>query len=411
MSAFWDCRVSRTPAPERLITPPFVVVTLSTFAFFVFVGMMNPVLPLFIERGLGGGGVAIGAQVAAFSLAAIVIRPVIGPVGDRAGRRVLMLVGSAIAAGSTLALVVADSLVVLLGLRALTGVGEAALFVGAATLIADLSPPHRRAESASYFSVAVFAGLGIGPVVGEALLGADRFDRTFVVATAFALVAGVIAISAPQGRPSSTAAASDRPTLSAWRRLVHPAAVGPGVVLASGVAALTTFFIFVPTYVDDLGMGGASGVFLAYSVISLAIRIGFATLPERLGVARSAGLALALLAVGGAAAALWASPTGLYAGTVLMAVGGAFLYPSLMAAAVAAVADTERSQVISSFTMFFEVGAMVGGLVLGPVVALTDERAAFLGGAGFAVTGLVVLSRWVLRRATPSSPTVLTDCG
>lgn len=393
-----------------------MVVTLSTFAFFVFVGMMNPVLPLFIERGLGGGGVAIGAQVAAFSLAAIVIRPVIGPIGDRAGRRVLMLVGSAIAAGSSLALVAADSLVVLLGLRALTGVGEAALFVGAATLIADLSPPHRRAESASYFSVAVFAGLGLGPIVGEALLGVDQFDRTFVVAAAFALVAGVIAIAAPQGRPTGgqgakVAAAGERPTVSVRRRLVHPAAVGPGVVLASGVAALTTFFIFVPTYVADLGMGGASGVFLAYSVISLAIRIGFATLPERLGVARSAGLALSLQTVGGATAALWATPTGLYAGTVFMAIGGVFLYPTLMAAAVTGVADTERSQVISSFTMFFEVGAMVGGLVLGPVVALADERAAFLGGAGFAVAGLVVLRRSVLRRSMPSSPTVLTDSG
>lgn len=387
-----------------------MVVTLSTFAFFVFVGMMNPVLPLFIEQGLGGGGVAIGAQVAAFSLAAIVIRPVIGPVGDRAGRRVLMIVGSILAAASSLALVTVDSLGALLVFRAVTGIGEAALFVGAATLIADLSPPHRRAESASYFSVAVFAGLGIGPLFGEALLAVDRFDRTFVIAAGFALVSGVIALVAPHGRPTP-GDPSDPAVPVARRRLVHPAAIGPGVVLASGIAALTTFFVFVPTYVDDLGMGGASGVFVVYSVISLVIRIGLATLPERLGLARSAALALSIQAAGGAVAALWASPSGLYAGTVLMAVGGAFLYPSLMAAAVAAVVDSERSQVISSFTMFFEVGAVVGGLVLGPVVALTDERAAFLGGAIFALAGLVVLSRWVMRRSPSPSPPVLTDCG
>ena len=36
--------------------------------------------------------------------------------------------------------------------------------------IADLSPPDRRAEAASYFSVAVFGGLGIGPIIGEAVL-------------------------------------------------------------------------------------------------------------------------------------------------------------------------------------------------------------------------------------------------
>ena len=50
------------------------------------------------------------------------------------------------------------------------------LFVGAATSISDLAPPGRGAEAASYFSVAVFGGLGIGPVISESVIGSDRFD-------------------------------------------------------------------------------------------------------------------------------------------------------------------------------------------------------------------------------------------
>jgi MFS family permease len=389
-----------------------VVVTLSALAFFTFVGMLNPVLPVFIERGLGGGGVAIGAQVAAFSLAAIAIRPVIGPLGDRAGRKVLMLSGAALSAVTSLLLGTVESIAALLMLRALTGIGEAALFVGAATLIADLSPPHRRAESASYFSLAVFAGLGLGPLVGEGVLGNDRFDRAFTVAAVFAAVSGVIALAAPSGRPAQLPL-RDRATKasrSLHRRLVHPAAMGPGLVLASGIAALTTFFVFVPTYVDDIGLSGASGVFLLYAVVSLVFRAGFATLPERLGLGRSATIALTAQAVAGGMAALWSSPFGLYASTLLMALGGAFLYPSLMAAAVSTAPDTERSEVISSFTMFFEVGAVAGGLILGPLVALSDERSAFLGGAVFAAAGLVVLRRLVLRRLT-TLPPLPSDCG
>ena len=48
----------------------------------------------------------------------------------------------------------------------MTGLGEAAIFVAGATLIADLSP-GRRAEGASYLSVAVYTGIGLGPVLGE----------------------------------------------------------------------------------------------------------------------------------------------------------------------------------------------------------------------------------------------------
>ena len=66
----------------------------------------------------------------------------------------------------------------MLALRGVMGIGEAAVFVGAATLVADLSPRDRRAEGASYFSVAVFGGIGIGPIVGEALLGDDNFARS-----------------------------------------------------------------------------------------------------------------------------------------------------------------------------------------------------------------------------------------
>ena len=85
----------------------------------------------------------------------------------------------------------------LLALRGLMGIGEAAVFVGAATLIADLSPRDRRAEGASYFSVAVFGGLGVGPILGERLLGGDQFARAFTYASLFAVGGAVVALFAP----------------------------------------------------------------------------------------------------------------------------------------------------------------------------------------------------------------------
>ena len=68
--------------------------------------------------------------------------------------------------------------------------------------------------------------------------------------------------------------------------------------------------------------------------------------------------------------ALWAS-------AVVIGVGMAFMYPSLMALTVNRVADSERPAAISSFTMFFEIGTVAGGLALGTVAELTTKRAAF----------------------------------
>jgi MFS family permease len=322
-------------------------------------------------------------------VAAIAVRPLIGWLGDSAGRRALMIGGSLLTAVSVAATGFVPSLAVLLPLRAISGIGEAALFVGAATLIADLSPPTRRAEGASFFSVAVFGGLGVGPIIGEAVLGDGRYAATFMASAVFCVIAAVIALFAP-GRPPRVASAP------VPRRGFHRSAFPPGLVLAAGIAAVTAFMAFVPTYVDRLGMSGASGVFVLYSVICLGIRVVFAKLPERIGLVQSVAAALAALAAGLTLVATFPSAAGLYAGTVVMSLGIALLYPALMATAVNMVPENERSQVLATFTMFFEVGTILGGLVLGPVVAASSERGAFVGGVFFALGGLVVLRTWLM---------------
>ncbi len=183
---------------ESLLTRPFLIVTGVAFVFFVYIGMLVPIVPLFIEGPLGEGEFSIGVTVAVFALAAICARPLLGRLADRYGRRVLMVGGAAIAGLSGIASSQISEFWQLLALRGLTGIGEAAVFVGAATLIADMSPRDRRAEGASYFSVAVFGGIGMGPIIGEALLDDTNFERAFVVAGLFAFLAAGSHCSRPR---------------------------------------------------------------------------------------------------------------------------------------------------------------------------------------------------------------------
>ena len=78
--------------------------------------------------------------------------------------------------------------------RVLAGIGEAAFFVGAASMITDLSPEARRGEAISYWSVAVYGGLAFGPLLGNVMLDDDHFDRVWIVSAALAFVAAVIGL-------------------------------------------------------------------------------------------------------------------------------------------------------------------------------------------------------------------------
>jgi predicted MFS family arabinose efflux permease len=62
-----------------------------------------------------------------------------------------------------------------------------------------------------------------------------------------------------------------------------------------------------------------------------------------------------------------------------------------MALVVNNVDESERASAMSSFTMFFELGTIVGGLALGLVGELFGKRAGFAGGAVLCLVGLVTL--------------------
>ncbi|HEY8093472.1 MAG TPA: MFS transporter [Acidimicrobiales bacterium] len=374
-------------ARPRLVSAPFVAVTLATLAFFVFVGMVVTTLPRFIEHQLGGDGLAIGINLAMFSVAAIAARPMIARIGDRYGRRTLMVGGSLLAAVAVFSTAFVTSLTALLPLRALSGVGEAALFVGAATLIADLSPSDRLAEGASYFSLAVFGGLGVGPVLGQVVLDHGSYRAVFLTASLACLAAALISLTAPNRVAGVAEAPADSP-----HRGFHRAAVLPGLVLAFAVAGFVSFNAFLPTRAEALGMP-ATGPFVVYSALCLGLRLLGARLPERMGLGTALTSALVGLSLGLLVLAVVTQPSGVYLGTVVLSMGMALLYPSLMAFTVNSVSEEERALALASFTMFFEIGTVAGGLALGSVARFTGEQGAFAGGAVLAATGI-----WVLRR-------------
>jgi MFS family permease len=264
--------------------------------------------------------------------------------------------------------------------RFFTGFGEAAFFVGAATMVTDLAPVERRGEAVSYWSIAVYSGLAFGPALGEMLRDGDRYMLTFTVSAALAAIAALLGLLT---RDVPRAAVTEAP--AHW---VHRAAVGPGIALLLGLFPLAGFTTFVSLYADeDLGIG-AGLVFLVYGIVVLCIRIFGARLPDKLGGRTAGTIALAGAAVGIGVVALWPTIVGLYSGTVVFAIGMAFLYPSLLLLTLDGVPDNERASAIGTFSSFFDGSQFLGPAVCGAIAAVTGYRGAFAAGTVAALLGL-----------------------
>src|SRR5438046_2574482 len=115
-------------ARARLLTPRFLVVVTCGLCYFLALAMLTPVLPHYVEDSLGAGSFAVGVAVGAFAVGAIALRTYAGRVGDRIGRRVLIIGGALIVAESTSVYCVVEALWWLVLVRGASGFGGGGWF-------------------------------------------------------------------------------------------------------------------------------------------------------------------------------------------------------------------------------------------------------------------------------------------
>lgn len=363
---------------------------LVNFGYFLSLGIMNPVLPRYIAGPLDGSSIAVGFGVGSFTIVSLMLRPWSGRFGDRRGRKQGIVIGAFAHTIGVLGLVVATSLAHVIGFRMLTGIAEAFLFVGAATAAQDLAPDDRRAEAASIFSLSLFSALAIGPAIGETVLDHFGFDTVWLVAATAVGLATLVALTLPDTRTTEMTEAAEA-TDRVSPPLIHRAALRPGFPLACAIWGLAAFNSFVPLYALKLGLSGARTVILANALTILVLRLFGGRIPDRIGPLTASRMALVFSPAGLAIMGLWQEIPGLYVGAVVLAVGQAFAFPSLMSIAVNNAPATERGSVMGTFTAFFDLSFGGGAIVLGVVANAIGYNGAFLTAMAVALIGTATL--------------------
>ena len=342
--------------PARLVTRGFVALAVATLAFFIAAGIVLPVAPTFAKEALGADETGVGIAIASFSIASLILRPLVGWSSDRFGRRPLLIGGALLTVAALGLHLVATDLRIFIAARALLGAGEGFFFVASIAAGADLAPEDRRGEALSFLSLSLYLGIAIGPPIGEALLtvAPGSYDAVWLAAVAVAV--GAVGLLVPESAPAvlARAAATDK-TAHVRGPLIHPAGIFPGFIILLGLWGMAGFFTFLPLHARELGMGGAGMPFVIYALVVIVLRLIGAKWPDRFGAARVSGAALVVSALGLATIGLLPSPEGLIAGTFVFAVGVAFIMPALLTLAVSRVPPTERGTVSGTVTVFLDI--------------------------------------------------------
>ncbi|HJT64527.1 MAG TPA: MFS transporter [Candidatus Limnocylindria bacterium] len=387
-------------ARPRLMTGPFLLVAAASLLYFIADGLTLPIYPVFVTGPLGGDAAALGLVFGAFSVTALLLRPWSGTFADRRGRRPLLLGGAVLLVVAMLGHILVSTVEMLIVMRLVMGVSEAAFFVAAFTMASDLTPEDRRGEALSLVSLSLYAGIAIGPFIGELVLGEDRFALAWATAAALAVVAILIVLRVPETRPKEgSPEAVGQP---GRYRIIHPRGVLPGFIVLAGTWGMAGYFVFAKPYGEELGLAGVAPLFLLYAGIVIVIRALMPWAPDRFGGRRLAGAALVFIIAGLVIMGGVGSPVGLYAGTVVMALGVAFFPPAILTMAQAGIPALERGALIGTTSAFIDLGFGVAPITLGLVANGAGYPVTFVVSAVIAGVGLALLLVGYRARPAPA---------
>jgi len=235
------------------------------------IGMVSPLLPVYVRDELGGPEIAVALSFSGLAISQIIAAPFVGRLGDRYGVKPFIVGGFLIYAIGALGYRLTDSWELVVAFRVLSGFGAGSIFPLTLAYVGRLAPEGREGSYIGVFAVAEVTGFGLGPLLGGAIRDAIDADAAFVAMAAMLAVTGLATLlllpaeeKEPVGEPSRRNVAEDGTPALPWRSLLSRLDVQAGVV-ASIVIALgwgtagTYMAVFV---VSDDGLGTDSALFV-----------------------------------------------------------------------------------------------------------------------------------------------------
>jgi len=357
------------------------------------VSSITPAFPQ-IARALNLTPGAVGLLVAVFTLPGAVLTPILGVLGDRLGRKRILVPSLLLFATAGTACGLARDFQLLLTLRLLQGVGAAALGALNVTIIGDLYRGWRRATVMGYNASVLSTGTAIYPAIGGSLALLGWYFPFFLPVVAFP-VALLVMLRLRNPEPNSDVQIGTylRNTLVSIR---NPQALA--LFFASLISFVILYGAFL-TYLPFLLRRSFGASSLLIGLLFSATSVATAITSFRLGrLARRfssrnlmrLGFALYTLALVGLALAptLWV----LLAPTLLFGVANGVNIPSILTLLSGLAPDEYRAVFMSVNAMILRLGQTLGPLVAGAMLQIWGLSGTYYGSAVLALATLGVIS-------------------
>ncbi len=385
-----------TPLRERLpdAAPAMkhhhlIILLLSTFISLLGIGIIIPVMPVFATK-LGANGLTLGLIIAAFSITRTLLLPVVGNLSDRWGRKGFLSCGLLVYSLVGLALPQAQSVANIIVIRAFHGVGSAMIVPIAMAYVSDMSPLGQEGRYMGLLNIAIFTGIGSGPLLGGFFTDRWGMPAAFYAMSGLSLLALLLVILQ---MPSMEAREIKPPAAGIFKSL--------GLMLNNRrtrgilLARMSTMLIMVPTmaFLPLLmtqwfqASGTQIGIVISARTLANAIcQTPFGRMAERRDKVRLLMIGSTIISLIMGLVPLAVNFWSLLTMFVILGMGEAIIWPALGALAAEEGRHYGQGTMMGAFNMAMSTGIFFGSIAAGVCTDLLGLRWSFL------IIGVVVMT-------------------
>lgn len=355
------------------------------------VSSVTPAFPK-VVRAFDLSAGTVGLLVTVFTLPGIFLRPVLGILADRVGRKRILVPSLFLFGLAGGACGLARDFQLLLALRFLQGVGAAALGSLNVTLIGDMFSGREQTAALGYNSAVLNVGAAGYPALGGglALLGWNHPFFLPLLALPVGL-AVALWLEPPGPQPEGE--------LGAYVRTVLELARSPRALLLFG-ASFATFFLLFGAYLAFLPMlmeerFGASSLVIGVVMSTGAVASGLTSLALRRLAIRFAEPSMVrasyfLYALSLAGMVLVPGTWTMCLPVLLFGVANGLNVPNVLSMVAALAGTRHRGAMIAANGTLLRLGQTLGPLVMGAAVGVWGVAGPFVAGVGLAAVSFFV---------------------
>ncbi|MGE7825575.1 MFS transporter [Paenibacillus sp. NPDC093718] len=340
---------------ECLWTKSFIGLTLSMFFLCLGFYLLLPTLPLYLKN-LGLGESQLGFIIGSFTLTAVIVRPFIGGLLDRFGRRYFVIAGLILFAIAMVLYNWASGIFMLILLRILHGSGWAISSTSIGTAITDIIPARRQSEGMGWYGISTSVSMAIGPVLGVWMIQIYSFRHVIVLASCLSVAAILIALVTKVPAIRS----ENKRRVVFFDKSILPISASI-LFLSLTYGGITTF---LPLFAGSIQVN-AGTFFLVYAVALTVTRPVAGRLADRYNEGTIIILSMILAIIALLILSLSDGLMGILVSAILYGIGFGSALPTLQAATLRLVSPVHKGMANASFLTALDLGIGLGSILLG----------------------------------------------